>query len=142
MQVEGVGHIPRESPLSGMGAMNMKGVGHVPRETPLPGSGCQEDERGGTRPKGGPSTWKWVSCRWKGWDTSQGRPLYMEVGAVQVEGMGHVPRETFLPGSGFHEDERGGLRPKGDPSAWKWVLLRWKGWDTPKGDPSTWKWVP
>jgi hypothetical protein len=71
-------------------------VGHVPRETPLPGSGCREDERGGTCPKGDLSTWKWVTCRWKGWDTSQGRPLYLEVGAMKMKGVGHVPRETLV----------------------------------------------
>jgi hypothetical protein len=55
------------------------------------------------------------------WVTSQGKPLYMEVGAVQVEGVGHVPRETPLPGSGCHEDERGRKSHKGDLSTWKWV---------------------
>jgi hypothetical protein len=101
--------------------MKMEGMGHVPRETPLPGYGCHEDERVGTRPKGDPSTWKWVPCRWKEWNTSQGRPLYLEVGAMQVKGVGHVPRENSLPGSGCRAGGRGGIRPKGDPSTWKWV---------------------
>jgi hypothetical protein len=63
------------------------------------------------------------------------RPFYLEMNAVQVEGgsfclemdamkmkgVGQVPRESSLSGSGCHEDEKGGTRPKGDPSTWKWV---------------------
>jgi hypothetical protein len=126
-----------------VGAMKMKGMGHVPRETSLPGCGCHENGRGGIRPKGDPSTWKWVPCRWKGWDLSQGRPLYLEVGAVQAEGVGHVPRETPLPGNGCRADGRGGTRPKGVLSTWKWGCHEDERDGTcPKGDPSTWKWVP
>jgi hypothetical protein len=51
----------------------------------------------------------------------EGRPLYLEVGAVPVEGVGHFPRETSLYGSGCRAGGRGGTRPKGDPSTWKWV---------------------
>jgi hypothetical protein len=97
MQMKGMGHIPRESPLYlEVGAVQVEGVEHVPRDTILPGSGCHAGGRGGTRPKGDPSTWIWVPCRWKEWDTSQGRPFYLEMGAMKMKGVGHVPRETLV----------------------------------------------
>jgi hypothetical protein len=80
-----------------------------------------------------------------------------------MKGVGHVPRETPLPGSGCHAGGRGGTRPKGVPLYLEVGAMQVKGvghvpretslpgsgchedergGTRPKGDPSTWKWVP